>query len=113
MPSLRSFADRCRSVLRAHDLLGRLGGEEFIALLPHTDIDGAMHVAEKLRAAVAATPVPSPRGDIAVTVSIGVAGLRPGQDGAELTARADHALYAAKEGGRNQVCLAASALVAV
>jgi diguanylate cyclase (GGDEF)-like protein len=86
--------------LRAEDQLGRLGGEEFLVLLPDTNAVAAHHVAEKLRAelACAATPVP-------VTVSIGVA-TWDGEAPEDLLHRADEALYAAKEAGRDRVMAA-------
>ena len=86
--------------LRAEDQLGRLGGEEFLVLLPDTDAEAARHVAEKLRAEVAAAPTPVP-----VTVSIGVA-TWDGEAPEDLLHRADEALYAAKEAGRDRVLAA-------
>jgi len=86
--------------LRAEDQLGRLGGEEFLVLLPDTDAAAARHVAEKLRADVATAPAPVP-----VTVSIGVAGW-DGEAPEDLLHRADEALYAAKEAGRDRVLAA-------
>jgi two-component system cell cycle response regulator len=86
--------------LRAEDQLGRLGGEEFLVLLPDTDSAAAGHVAEKLRAEVAAAATPVP-----VTVSIGVAGW-DGETPEDLLHRADEALYAAKQAGRDRVLAA-------
>ncbi len=86
--------------LRTEDQLGRLGGEEFLVLLPDTDSTAARHVAEKLRADVAAAPAPVP-----VTVSIGVASW-DGEAPEDLLHRADEALYAAKEAGRDRVLAA-------
>jgi two-component system, cell cycle response regulator len=86
--------------LRAEDQLGRLGGEEFLVLLPDTDADAAHHVAEKLRCEVAGAP-----GPVAVTVSIGVATWN-GEAPEDLLQRADDALYAAKEAGRDRVAAA-------
>jgi two-component system cell cycle response regulator len=86
--------------LRAEDQLGRLGGEEFLVLLPDTDGEAAGYAAEKLRAEVAAAPTPVP-----VTVSIGVA-TWDGEAPEDLLQRADEALYAAKEAGRDQVLAA-------
>jgi two-component system cell cycle response regulator len=86
--------------LRAEDQLGRLGGEEFLVLLPDTDGQAAGHVAEKLRMEVAAAPTPVP-----VTVSIGVA-TWDGEAPEDLLHRADEALYAAKEAGRDRVLAA-------
>jgi two-component system cell cycle response regulator len=86
--------------LRAEDQLGRLGGEEFLVLLPDTDSEAAGHVAEKLRAEVATAPTSVP-----VTVSIGVA-TWDGEAPEDLLHRADEALYAAKEAGRDRVLAA-------
>ncbi len=101
---LKQFSETCAGMLRAHDLFGRLGGEEFAIVLPHTDAEGARCVAEKIRTAVAQTPMPTAAGDITVTVSIGLAQMEglPGEVD-QLMARADQALYEAKRGGRNQV----------
>ncbi len=86
--------------LRAEDQLGRLGGEEFLILLPDTDAAAASHVAEKLRLEVAAAPSPVP-----VTVSAGVA-TWDGEASDDLLQRADDALYAAKDAGRDRVMAA-------
>lgn len=103
---LREFAALCKGVLRSHDLLGRLGGEEFAVMLPHTDLEGACCVAEKLRLAIAGAAIPTAKGEVSITVSIGVAISQPNEEGASrLTVRADNALYAAKQSGRNKVCI--------
>ena len=89
--------------LRECDALCRWGGEEFVILLPGTDLDGAHVLAESLRenvAALAAAPLP------ALTVSIGVAQSVPGEPIARLFQRVDEALYRAKEAGRNRVLVA-------
>ena len=86
--------------LRAEDQLGRLGGEEFLVLLPDTNAEAAVHVAEKLRAAVAGAPATVP-----VTVSIGLA-TWDGEALEDLLQRADEALYAAKDAGRDRVMAA-------
>lgn len=94
--------------LRQLDMLGRLGGEEFAVLLPATQLEGALELAERLRQAVAQTPAPVHGSDgqsVAYTISIGVALL-----GCETThpddvlKRADSAMYLAKSTGRNRVC---------
>ena len=89
-----------REHLRAEDQLGRLGGEEFLVVLPDTNAAAAVHVAEKLRAEVATAPATVP-----VTVSIGVA-TWDGEAPEELLRRADEALYAAKDAGRDRVVAA-------
>ncbi|MCQ4160912.1 diguanylate cyclase [Roseomonas sp. GC11] len=95
-----------RVVEQRPGLAARLGGEEFALLLPGLPLDAAELVAEKLRAALAATPVPTPAGALSITASLGVATLE--EDGAPdtLMKRADQALYTAKREGRNRVVLA-------
>lgn len=113
---LREIAGRIKDELRLSDALGRFGGEEFVALLIDADLDAASHVAERIRAGVAASPVTlSSSFKVPSTVSIGVATLELAQDQAidasaqQLIARADAALYRAKESGRNRVVAADSA----
>lgn len=89
--------------LRATDLVGRVGGEEFALLMPHTDLDGASLLAERLRGAIADAGVDLDGTIIRVTTSQGLAQLRPGEDFDELYSRADTALYRAKMNGRNRV----------
>jgi two-component system, cell cycle response regulator len=94
-----------RRRLRAEDQLGRLGGEEFLVLLPDTDAPSAGVVAESLRVEIAAAPAPVP-----VTASAGVA-TWDGEPPETLLRRADEALYAAKRGGRDRIEAAAPATV--
>lgn len=96
---------RAESVVRPYDTLGRVGGEEFVLLTPGVDAAGLREVLERVRRAVAAKPVTFAEHEFAVTVSLGGA-LWSGEDGDALLARADAALYAAKEGGRDRVELA-------
>jgi diguanylate cyclase (GGDEF)-like protein len=102
---LKAFAETIAGLLRSSDTFGRLGGEEFAVLLPHTDRDGALNLAERLRLAVAGIRVAVEAGrEVAVTTSIGVT--RMTMDDRcfdEALRRADAALYAAKAGGRNRV----------
>ena len=93
---------------RATDLVGRLGGEEFVMLLPGTTAPEAAVLAERLRATVAAMPMSfAAHGDWPLTISVGVAPRTPGDtDVRDLLRRADDAMYAAKRGGRNRVVLA-------
>lgn len=96
---LREVALRLAASARVEDIVGRWGGEEFIVILPHCGPDGAAVVSERIRRAVAATPIRSEDGVvIPVTVSIGCTG---GADD-KLIERADTALYAAKHAGRNR-----------
>jgi len=100
---LSAVAARVASALRAGDVLGRLGGEEFGVLLPGADLGAAAEAAERIRAAVGATPIVAGDRSLAVTVSLGCAARDPGEGGWNLVARADAKLYAAKAGGRNRV----------
>lgn len=97
---LRQLADLMREQRRDSDVLARWGGEEFIILLPETDLDGALHTAELLRQSIANTRFPAVG---QVTISLGVSACRPGDTPDSLISRADDALYQAKEAGRNTV----------
>jgi diguanylate cyclase (GGDEF)-like protein len=102
---LCAVSDVLRRALRTSDFVGRNGGEEFIALLPDTDADGAMEAAEKLREAVARVSLPGI--DRPVTTSIGAAVFpHTAADAQSLLRLADRALYAAKARGRNRAELA-------
>ncbi|MGE6994759.1 sensor domain-containing diguanylate cyclase [Pseudomonas sp. NPDC047961] len=104
---LKELSSLCSAVLRTHDVFGRLGGEEFGLILPHTDGEGAVLVAEKLRVAVENAVIPTDRGPVRITVSVGVASAIPAvDDSSSLIVRADDALYTAKQTGRNRVCFA-------
>lgn len=108
---LRQVAAIIRSCIsRAGDLPARYGGEEFLVLLPDTDCSGAVHVADRMRAAVEKAGIPHARSDVApvVTISLGVASCVPDASGsiARLITAGDEALYRAKAGGRNRVVLA-------
>jgi diguanylate cyclase (GGDEF)-like protein len=109
--ALKMFADTARGVLREQDLIGRLGGEEFGLVLPGTTLDGALDAAERLRVAVTRAPVLACAPGYHMTVSIGVVLIDAGEELTAALARADHALYAAKTGGRNRVEAGASVLL--
>ncbi|MFC0250644.1 GGDEF domain-containing protein [Massilia consociata] len=106
--ALRVFAQAAQSRLRAHDVLGRLGGEEFAVLMPATGLHDALEVAERLRVAVAAAALDAGGEPYGMTVSIGVAELAPDEAVSAALQRADKALYAAKRQGRNRVEAGAS-----
>lgn len=91
---------------RRDDVVARVGGEEFVALLPDIGIDIATRVAERMRASVADSPVEAPAGRLLATLSIGVAQWQAGETLEQLFDRADAAMYAAKQSGRNRVCCA-------
>ncbi len=109
---LQALAQVFRSVLREVDMVGRIGGEEFAALLPETELEPGAMVAERLRQRLAEQTVQTERGDVRVTVSIGVTAMQSDEEAAgpptsrsmeTLLKFADEALYAAKKKGRNCV----------
>jgi diguanylate cyclase (GGDEF)-like protein/PAS domain S-box-containing protein len=105
---IKAVVRSCLESLREIDRMGRLGGEEFVALLPETTRDGAAIVAERLRTAIAETKVDiEGAASLATTASIGVATITEGDATRieALIARADRALYAAKRDGRNRVII--------
>jgi diguanylate cyclase (GGDEF)-like protein/PAS domain S-box-containing protein len=102
--ALVALARSARAALRAADVLGRLGGEEFAILLPDTELAGALVVAERVRATVEAAFVQNNEGEsVGMTISVGVAQMRADESLESLLKRADTALYAAKDRGRNRV----------
>ncbi len=101
--ALQQLVGILRGGMRAEDALGRMGGEEFIVLLPHVDAAQARFAAERLRAAVEATPLDLAGTPWPMTVSIGVASRSGDEDFDALLRRADAAMYAAKHAGRNRV----------
>lgn len=102
---LRKVADRLAGRLRRHDILGRYGGEEFCVVAPDTNAEGAQILAESLRELIASTPLATERGEISISISIGVSCClsNGGRELKEILAEADNALYAAKQAGRNRV----------
>ncbi|HZF11404.1 MAG TPA: diguanylate cyclase [Thermoanaerobaculia bacterium] len=103
---LREGAVGLRRSLRGSDLLGRYGGEEFLAILPEVDLAAGRLAAERLRRALAELPIPIPGGEVRITASFGVAemGEVPGRVTADLlVSLADRRLYEAKAAGRNRV----------
>jgi diguanylate cyclase (GGDEF)-like protein len=103
---LRTLVDVCKRQLRDSDQLGRLVGVEFAILLPRTSEQDAAMVAERMRAAIAATKVKTERAMISLTASFGVTTIRADDSSVTLLGRADDALRAAKNAGRNRIELA-------
>jgi diguanylate cyclase (GGDEF)-like protein/PAS domain S-box-containing protein len=101
---LRSFAACCRRNMREIDVIGRMGGEEFVVLLPENDLDSAQKAAERLRQRIREHATPTVMGEVHITVSMGVAAVtKETHDLADLIQLADKALFVAKNNGRNQV----------
>jgi diguanylate cyclase (GGDEF)-like protein len=101
---IAGLAHLLRQRLRTGDKLGRYGGEEFCAILPETGLASATSIAETLRTMVATHPFPIESQRLTITVSIGVAALKPQMQGTDLYRAADEMLYRAKGEGRNKVC---------
>jgi diguanylate cyclase (GGDEF)-like protein len=108
---LKALSGWCLLAMRSFDVFGRLGGEEFAAMLPRTESEGALEVAERLRQAIEAASIELDDGQrLNFTISIGVATLpieaAKGKNAFDmLMVQADQALYQAKVGGRNRVCV--------
>jgi len=102
---LVAFAEMLRQQTRATEIVARIGGEEFVVLIPHTDLEQGVALAERIRAMTTAVRIDSvPRG---VTASFGVAELGVGEEGSAFMRRVDRALYEAKHSGRDRVVAAA------
>jgi diguanylate cyclase (GGDEF)-like protein len=107
---LQKLAHTCQRALRQEDLIGRLGGEEFVFALPNTNLNKGLEIAHRLKTEIAQKIFPTGRGAIQVTVSIGVtvhSGPLPRDLDDQLRVlikQADDAMYRAKEAGRNTVC---------
>lgn len=99
---LLTLAKELSAAVRTSDLLCRWGGEEFAILLPHTDAEGALKAGEKIRKRIGECRFEGPK---TLTVSIGAAAWHAGEETDDLFAKADRALYAAKNGGRDRVYL--------
>jgi len=108
---LKEFARRIAANVRGIDLACRYGGEEFVVVMPDTDVSFAFTIAERLRKSIETTPIQISRapGKLNITISIGIAGADGSGDTSEaLLHRADQALYSAKRSGRNRVVAAAA-----
>ena len=103
---LQEIAHLCSEAVRSVDIVGRLGGEEFAVFLPETGVDASMEAAERLRQRIESSTLLSDEGAaVHLTVSIGVVTRKNHQVTLDqLLNLADHALYRAKQSGRNRVC---------
>lgn len=103
---LQETAQILQGNVRRSDLVARFGGEEFVVLLPETTLAQAAKVAEKLRLTVKKQRFHTEKGELQITISLGVTEAKAGDDTTTILARADKALYQAKTGGRDQVAVA-------
>jgi diguanylate cyclase (GGDEF)-like protein len=105
--ALRKLANEMRKESRSTDILGRYGGEEFVILMPETNLQTACQSAERLLTTIRALRIDMPQKQFGFTASIGVAELNLARQGTidALIARADQAMYNAKQAGRDQVCV--------
>ena len=102
---LIEVTERCKDNIRVHDILARLGGEEFCILLPYTETKQAQKVAERLREKIEIKPIIVDGLRVKVTISVGISLVSTGdEDGHQAMERADQKLFQAKESGRNQIC---------
>lgn len=104
---LKELARRLKSYVRRIDTLARYGGEEFAILLPQTSLDSARTLAERIRAETEKRPFETEKGELFITVSLGVCdtGSEDVKNHADIVSKADEALYRAKREGRNRTCL--------
>lgn len=100
---IRVIAQTLQRMSRTGDVIARTGGEEFLLVLPNTELDGARILAERIRADISAAPLIINQQRIPITVSLGVAGTIGEIELDKLSQKADRAMYLAKQGGRNRV----------
>ena len=100
---LREVSARLRGAIRPSDAVGRVGGEEFLIVLPGCSREGALTAGERVRSALRATPIAVPGVSLTVTVSVGVACSAESTTADAILLAADGALYSAKRGGRDRV----------
>lgn len=105
---LKAVSATLTSAVRDVDFVARWGGEEFLAVLPDTDTEGARIVAERIRQKIAHMDVQAGGATFKISMTLGVATLQPGEDSEHTIARADTALYDGKRGGRDRVVMAAT-----
>ena len=101
---LRAVADCLKDMTRYHDVVARLGGEEFAVVAPNMDVDTLVRFAERIRKAIAGLAVVSGSVRLKVTASVGLAVWDRKESAETLFRRADQQLYQAKKTGRNRVC---------
>jgi diguanylate cyclase (GGDEF)-like protein len=92
-----------QAAVRNFDTVGRYGGEEFLIIMDNAELATAQEIAERVRQRVAASPVKTRSAEVSITLSLGLAMLKPDDDVDSLVKRADEALYDAKHKGRNRV----------
>jgi diguanylate cyclase (GGDEF)-like protein len=109
--AIQAMANACHKMMRPTDIVARYGGEEFIVTLTHTDLQGAIKVAERLRQSVSEIVLQTEQAPLSFTISIGVSTYVKPSKLDQIIGAADQALYAAKEGGRNRVCSGAEPAV--
>lgn len=100
---LTNLSNFSKELLRDNDVLGRTGGEEFLAILPNANLDQAIQVAKRLQREVALKQYTEIESELNATISVGVTEFKPGENMDQLLYRVDEALYQAKENGRNRV----------
>jgi len=101
---LESVGRLVQQSIRATDRAGRYGGEEFLIILPRTDLSSGVNVAERIRKAVEAARMEGGKGEVfGITISLGLSSYQAGEETESLISRADDALYSAKKTGRNRV----------
>jgi diguanylate cyclase len=106
---IRAVAEILKKNVKGRDTAARYGGEEFVVLLPGTPVEGARQLAESIRSMVEKVRIKRGSDDWSaakISISLGVAGFKPGESAAEFVARADVALYSSKNSGRNRVTVA-------
>ena len=103
---IKSTASNMSSCIRSTDIVFRYGGEEFVALLSNTSVDGAKLLAERIREKIETSMIQYEENNINVTVSLGISQLNEGEQNASFFSRADKALYEAKRTGKNKLCIA-------
>ena len=103
---IKSTANNITSCVRSTDIVFRYGGEEFVALLSNTSVEGAVFLAERIRKKIESSIINFEDQNINVTVSLGVSELNENEQNASFFSRADKALYEAKKTGKNRSCIA-------